>query len=60
MREADLILVLQEGQIVERGSHIDLMAKRGNYRDIYDLQLRPQAEILLDAAITTDDNGGDN
>jgi len=60
VREADLILVLQEGQIVEWGSHIDLMAKRGNYRDIYDLQLRPQAEILLDAAITTDDNGGDN
>ena len=60
VREADLILVLQEGQIVERGSHIDLMAKRGNYRDIYDLQLRPQAEILLDAAITTGDNGGDN
>ena len=60
VREADLILVLQEGQIVERGSHIDLMAKRGNYRDIYDLQLRPQAEILLDAAITTDNNGGDN
>jgi ABC-type multidrug transport system fused ATPase/permease subunit len=60
VREADLILVLQEGQIVEWGSHIDLMAKRGNYRDIYDLQLRPQAEILLDAAITTDNNGGDN
>ena len=60
VREADLILVLQEGQIVEWGSHIDLMAKRGNYRDIYDLQLRPQAEILLDAAITTDENGGDN
>jgi ATP-binding cassette subfamily B protein len=60
VRDADLILVLQEGQIVEWGSHIDLMAKRGNYRDIYDLQLRPQAEILLDAAITTDDNGGDN
>ena len=60
VREADVILVLQEGQIVERGSHVDLMAKRGNYRDIYDMQLRPQAEILLDAAITADDNGGDN
>jgi ATP-binding cassette subfamily B protein len=60
VREADVILVLREGQIVERGSHVDLMAKRGDYRDIYDLQLRPQAEILLDAAITADDNGGDN
>ncbi|HEU0020394.1 MAG TPA: ABC transporter ATP-binding protein [Dehalococcoidia bacterium] len=60
VREADLILVLQDGQIVEQGSHIELMAKRGTYRDIYDLQLRPQAEILLDAALTTGENGGDN
>jgi ATP-binding cassette subfamily B protein len=61
VREADLILVLQDGQIVEQGSHVELMARRGTYRDIYDLQLRPQEEILLDAAITTgDNNGGDN
>lgn len=60
VREADLILVLQDGEIVEQGSHIELMAKRGTYRDIYDLQLRPQAEILLDAAITSGDIGGDN
>jgi len=60
VREADLILVLQDGQIVEQGSHVELMAKRGTYRDIYDLQLRPQAEILLDAALTTGENGGDN
>lgn len=60
VREADLILVLQDGQIVEQGSHIELMAKRGTYRDIYELQLRPQEEILLDAAITSGEAGGDN
>lgn len=60
VREADLILVLQDGEIVEQGSHVELMTKRGTYRDIYDLQLRPQAEVLLDAAITGGDNGGDN
>jgi ATP-binding cassette subfamily B protein len=60
VREADLILVLQDGQIVEQGSHVELMAKRGTYRDIYDLQLRPQEEILLDAAITSGEAGGDN
>jgi ATP-binding cassette subfamily B protein len=60
VREADLIMVLQDGQIVEQGSHVDLMARRGTYREIYDLQLRPQAEILLDAAIASGDKGGDN
>jgi ABC-type multidrug transport system fused ATPase/permease subunit len=50
VRRADLILVLQDGQIVEQGTHQGLMAKRSRYRDIYDLQLRPQEEMMLDAA----------
>jgi ABC-type multidrug transport system fused ATPase/permease subunit len=60
VREAHLILVLRDGGIVEQGSHEELMARRGVYRDIYELQLRPQEEMLLDAAITGGDNGGDN
>ena len=48
VREADLILVLKDGEIVEEGSHRELMAKGGLYREIYDLQLRPQEEVLLD------------
>jgi ABC-type multidrug transport system fused ATPase/permease subunit len=60
VREAHLILVLRDGEIVEQGSHEELMARRGVYRDIYELQLRPQEEMLLDAAITGGDNGGDN
>ena len=47
VRQADLILVLRDGEIVERGAHRDLMANGGLYRDIYDLQLRPQEDILL-------------
>jgi ABC-type multidrug transport system fused ATPase/permease subunit len=50
VRQADMILVLQDGKIVERGTHQDLMARRGMYRDIYELQLRPQEEIMLDGA----------
>jgi ABC-type multidrug transport system fused ATPase/permease subunit len=31
IRDAGVILVMEHGQIVERGSHADLMAKRGAY-----------------------------
>jgi ABC-type multidrug transport system fused ATPase/permease subunit len=58
VREADLILVLQDGEIVERGSHEELIASPGIYRDIYQLQLLPQEEVMLDAAIARD-TGGD-
>jgi ABC-type multidrug transport system fused ATPase/permease subunit len=50
VRRADLILVLQDGEIVEQGTHEELMAQRSLYRDIYELQLRPQEEIILDGA----------
>jgi ABC-type multidrug transport system fused ATPase/permease subunit len=57
VREADLIVVLRDGEVAERGTHQELMARRGIYREIFDLQLRPQEEIMLDAAITADDGG---
>ena len=59
VREADHILVLKDGEIAEQGNHTELMAVGGIYREIFDLQLRPQEEVLLDAAISGDD-GGDN
>ena len=42
VRRADLILVMDGGRIVERGTHSDLLAQDGLYRDIYELQLRDQ------------------
>ena len=57
VREANLILVLENGEIVEQGTHQELMSQQGIYRDIYELQLRPQEEIMLDAAIAGDDGG---
>ncbi len=49
VRKADLILVLDDGEIVERGVHEELLERNGFYRSIYDLQLRPQ-DYAPDAA----------
>jgi ATP-binding cassette subfamily B protein len=40
---ADRILVIHEGRIVESGSHDDLYAGQGMYRDLFDLQFRGAA-----------------
>jgi ABC-type multidrug transport system fused ATPase/permease subunit len=39
---ADLILVVSEGRIIERGTHEALLAAGGHYGRLYDLQFRPQ------------------
>jgi len=38
IRDADLILVINEGQIVEKGNHKELMAKNGFYSELYNSQ----------------------
>jgi ATP-binding cassette subfamily B protein len=38
VRAADLILVMRHGEIVERGTHEELLALGGEYRRLYDLQ----------------------
>jgi subfamily B ATP-binding cassette protein MsbA len=40
IRSADQILVLEEGQIVERGTHEELLTAGGRYRQLYDKQYR--------------------
>lgn len=51
VRSADQILVLQDGSVSQRGNHQKLILEDGSYKDIYEMQLRPQEEIMLDAAI---------
>ncbi len=45
LKSADMILVLDGGRIAQRGTHDELIAIDGLYRQIYDLQLRDQEEF---------------
>jgi ABC-type multidrug transport system fused ATPase/permease subunit len=38
IRAADLILVVEDGRIVERGTHAKLLARRGRYTELYETQ----------------------
>ena len=49
---ADEILVLDRGEIVQRGTHAELLDEEGLYRSIYDLELRDQEEALGEIAAT--------
>ncbi|MEA2531731.1 MAG: ATP-binding cassette, subfamily multidrug efflux pump [Thermomicrobiales bacterium] len=40
VREADQILVLEGGRIVERGTHPELLQGNGFYQELYDMQVR--------------------
>ena len=40
VRAADLILVVEDGRIVERGTHRQLLARGGRYTELYEIQFR--------------------
>ena len=42
VKNADVILVMKEGRIVQQGVHEELVDVPGPYQEIYELQLRPQ------------------
>jgi ATP-binding cassette, subfamily B, multidrug efflux pump len=47
IRDADTILVMNRGQIVEQGSHVELLARGGFYADLYNSQfVEPVAEAV--------------
>ena len=48
VHRADEILVMDSGEIIERGTHQELLDMGGKYREIYELQLRPQEDVMRD------------
>jgi subfamily B ATP-binding cassette protein MsbA len=47
IRSADQILVLEGGEIVERGTHRELLVKRGRYRQLYDKQYKLEHDRFI-------------
>ncbi len=46
LMHADRILFLEDGSVVEQGTHEELLALGGRYKALHDLQMRPEGDVL--------------
>ena len=46
LMHADRILFLEDGKVVEQGTHEELLALGGRYTALHDLQMRPEGDVL--------------
>ena len=51
---ADEIVVLDEGQIVQRGRHSDLLENQGLYRDMYQMQVDSESAAAVEPSSVAD------
>lgn len=47
IKHADEILVLEDGRVVERGTHESLLKANGHYKELYDIQFRDREEEIV-------------
>ena len=65
IRDCDLILVMDHGQIVERGTHDELLAKQGKYYELWNLQQgifrrkKEEPAPVVPAAVVEEDDDGE-
>jgi ABC-type multidrug transport system fused ATPase/permease subunit len=59
IRRADQILVVQDGRIIERGTHASLYAAQGRYRELYDKQHAVETNLFLSPGEGDKVDGGD-
>ena len=45
IKDADLILVMKDGDIIEQGNHEELLARKGFYADLYNSQFEKTTEV---------------
>jgi len=49
LRDADSLAVIDDGKVVERGTHVELMKKMGEYHKLYKIQMEGLKVINMDA-----------
>ena len=52
IRNADLVMMLRDGEIIERGTHNELLAKKGAYYDLYMSQFRREEEPATNGKVS--------
>jgi len=57
IRDADLILVMSDGQMVEQGTHEELVAQAGIYHQLHDAQTRQRRRRAREGALTAATDG---